>query len=375
MRRWLANVFRLGLKEFASLASDTVLAIFIVYSFSFSVYSEATGITTNVANAAIAIVDSDRSALSARIYDALLQPYFRRPHVIDRSTVDRAMDDGVYPFVLDIPPQFEADVLRGRNPLLQLNVDATAMTQAAVGGGYIASIVQQEITNYLHSRGIDRELPVRSVARAFFNPNLEGVWYNAIDAVMQNLTMLTILLVGAAVIRERERGTIEHLLVMPVRPHEIAAAKIWANVLIVVTAGTLSLLIVVERILHVPIAGSIPLFVGGMAIYLFAIASLGMLLATIANTMPQFALLAIPVFLTLNMLSGGPSPLESMPEPIRVAVQISPAMHFVRFTQSVLCRGAGIDVVWPHLAILGLLGAAFFALALGRFRTMLAQSQ
>jgi ABC-2 type transport system permease protein len=375
MIRWLSNVFHLGVKELASLASDMVLAFFVIYSFSFSIYSEATGITTEVKNAPIAIVDSDRSALSTRIADALLQPYFRRPALIDGSTVDQLMDEGRYPFVLDIPPRFEADVLSGRDPAAQLNIDATAMTQAAVGGGYVASIVQQETTDYLHSRGIERELPVRTVERAFFNPNLEGVWHNAIDALMENLTMLTILLVGAAVIRERERGTIEHLLVMPIRAHEIAAGKIWANALVVAVCGTLSLLIVIEGILRVPIAGSIPLFVIGMAIYLYAIASLGILLATIANTMPQFALLAIPVFLTLNMLSGGPSPLEAMPGPLQVALQISPAMHFVKFTESVLCRGAGIDLVWLHLVAMAVLGAIFLAVALARFRRMLAQVQ
>ena len=375
MIRWLSNVFHLGVKELASLASDMVLAFFVVYSFSFSIYSEATGITTDVTNAPIAIVDSDRSVLSTRIADALLQPYFRRPVLIDRSAVDRLMDAGRYPFVLDVPPRFEADVLSRHDPTLQLNVDATAMTQAAVGGGYVSSILQRETTSYLHSRGIERELPVRSVERALFNPNLEGIWYNAIDALMENLTMLTILLVGAAVIRERERGTIEHLLVMPVRAHEIAAGKIWANVLVVAFFGTLSLLIVIQSILRVPIAGSIPLFVAGMVIYLYAIASLGILLATIANTMPQFALLSIPVFLTLNMLSGGPSPLEAMPEPLQVAIQISPAMHFVKFTQSVLCRGAGIDLVWTHLVAILVLGAIFLAIALARFRRMLARVQ
>ena len=375
MIRWLSNVFHLGVKELASLASDMVLAFFVVYSFSFSIYSEATGITTDVTNAPIAIVDSDRSLLSTRIADALLQPYFRRPVLIDRSAVDQLMDAGRYPFVLDIPPRFEASVLSRHDPTLQLNVDATAMTQAAVGGGYVSSIVQQETTSYLHSRGIERELPVRSVERALFNPNLEGIWYNAIDALMENLTMLTILLVGAAVIRERERGTIEHLLVMPVRAHEIAAGKIWANVLVVAFFGTLSLLIVIQSILRVPIAGSVPLFVAGMVIYLYAIASLGILLATIANTMPQFALLSIPVFLTLNMLSGGPSPLEAMPEPLQVAIHISPTMHFVKFTQSVLCRGAGIDLVWTHLVAILVLGAIFLAIALARFRRMLARVQ
>jgi ABC-2 type transport system permease protein len=375
MIRWISNVLHLGVKELASLASDMVLAFFVIYSFSFSIYSEATGITTEVKNAPIAIVDLDRSVLSTRIADALLQPYFRRPVLIDGSTVDQLMDEGRYPFVLDIPPRFEVDVLSGRDPAAQLNIDATAMTQAAVGGGYISSIVQQETTNYLHSRGIERELPVRSVERAFFNPNLEGVWHNAINALMENLTMLTILLVGAAVIRERERGTIEHLLVMPIRAHEIAAGKIWANALVVAVFGTLSLLIVIEGILRVPIEGSIPLFVVGMATYLYAIASLGILLATIANTMPQFALLAIPVFLTLNMLSGGPSPLEAMPELLQVALQISPAMHFVKFTESVLCRGAGIELVWPHLVAIVVLGAIFLAVALARFRRMLARVQ
>jgi ABC-2 type transport system permease protein len=192
VKRWLSNVLRLGLKELASLASDKVLFAFIVYSFSFSIYSEATGIKTEVANAPVAIVDSDDSVLSGRIRDGLLEPYFRRPVLIDRSAVDPAMDTGTYAFVLEIPPRLEADVLRGRDPTLQLNIDATAMTQAAVGESYIASIVQQETRSFLQSRGADGELPVKVVTRAFFNPNLESVWFHAIDSILQNVTLLSI---------------------------------------------------------------------------------------------------------------------------------------------------------------------------------------
>lgn len=375
MGRWLSNVYRLGLKEFSSLASDKVLFAFIIYSFSLNIYSEATGIRTDVNNAAIAIVDSDRSALSARIRDGLLKPYFRRPDLIDRSAIDREMDRGTYAFVLDIPSDFEADVLRESVPTLQLNIDATAMTQAGVGGSYVESIVQQETRNYLQSRGVEAQLPVVAVTRAFFNPNLEGIWFQAVLSVLESLAILTILLVGAAVIRERERGTIEHLLVMPIRASEIAAAKIWANGLVILVAATLGLVIVVQYVLEVPIQGSIALFIGGTAVYLFALASLGILLATIANTMPQFTLLAIPVFLILNMLSGAFSPLESMPEPLQVAIQVSPSVHFVNFAQSVLYRAAGIDVVWRHIAVLIVLGAIFLTIALARFRTMLARAQ
>jgi ABC-2 type transport system permease protein len=96
MGRWLANVLRLGRKEIASLASDKVLALFVIYSFSFAIYSEATGVKTEVANAPVAIVDADRSPLSARIQDGLLRPYFRRPALVDRAEVDPAMDRGAY---------------------------------------------------------------------------------------------------------------------------------------------------------------------------------------------------------------------------------------------------------------------------------------
>lgn len=375
MSRWLSNVLRLGFKEFASLRRDTVLVFFIIYSFSYAVYSVATGINTDVANALVAVVDSDHSALSARIQDGLLKPYFRRPELIDRSAVDRLMDRGAYTFVLDIPPHFEADVLRGRVPSVQLNIDATAMTQAGVGSGYVEAIIRQETQTYLGSRGVEAQLPIVAVSRTFFNPNLDGVWFHSVMAVVQNVTMLSILLVGAAVIREREHGTIEHLLVMPIRASEIAAAKIWANGLVILVAAGLSLVLVVESVLKVPVAGSISLFLAGTAVYLFAVTSLGMLLATIASTMPQFSLLAIPVFLMLNMLSGGVSPLEGMPGPLQVAIQVSPTVHYVRFAQSVLYRAASFDVVWPQLAVLAVLGSAFLAAALARFRTMLAQAQ
>jgi ABC-2 type transport system permease protein len=372
MGRWLLNVFRLGLKEFASLASDKVLAVFILYSFSVSIYTIATGVKTEVANAPVAVVDSDRSALSGRLRDGFLRPYFRRPELIDRAEVDLLMDRGLHTFVLDLPPRLEADILRGRMPALQVNIDATAMTHAGVGAGYVQSIVEQEIRNYLLARGIEAQLPIAAVTRAYFNPNLEGVRFHAVMAVIQNITMLSMLLVGAAVIRERERGTIEHLLVMPIRASEIAAAKIWANGLVILIAAGLSLALVVQQLLGVPIEGSLALFLGGSAVYLFATASLGILLATLANTMPQFALLAIPVFLVLNMLSGALSPIESMPEFFQVATQISPTMHYVKLAQAVLYRAAGIDVVWQHMAVLAVLGAAFLALALARFRTMLA---
>ncbi len=373
MSRWMSNVFRLGLKELSSLSRDVVMMVLICYTFTVAIYTVATGIRTEITNAAVAVVDNDESELSQRVRDALQEPYFRHPLRIDRSAVDRMMDNGDVTFVLDLPPRLEADLLAGRKPIIQLLVDATAMTQAGVGTTYIQNIVAAETLDFLESRGAVNRLPAQVVPRVYFNPNLESFWFNSVMQILENITILSMILVGAAVIRERERGTIEHLLVMPVTASEIALAKIWANGLVVLIAAGLSLVFVVEGILGVPIAGSIPLFLVGAALYLFASTALGVMLATIANTMPQFGLLSIPVFVVMNLLSGAATPQEAMPDWLRVAMQVSPSTHFVRLAQSVLYRGAGPELVWPQMAVMVGLGAVFLAIALARFRSMLAR--
>ena len=373
MRQWLRNVFRLGVKEFASLSRDVVMVVLIVYVFTVAVYSEATAMRTDVNDAKVAVVDGDRSALSSRIRDSLQPPYFRVADEIDRSEIDGLMDKGRYTFVLDIPAGFEADLLAGRRASIQVNVDATAVTQAAVGTAYIQQIVDQETANFLRKAPSLSALPITPVVRALFNQNLEAISFTASMGVINNVTILAIILVGAAVMREREHGTIEHLLVMPIRPSEIVAAKVWANGLVILLAAAFSLHVVVEVVLGASIVGSIELFLAGTAVYLFAVTSLGILLATVANSMPQFALLSIPVFVLMFLLSGSFTPFDSMPELLQFLMSVSPSTHFVRFAQSVLYRGAGVDVVWRDLLTMVGLGALFLTGALHRFKAMLEQ--
>ena len=371
MRRWIENVFHLGLKELASLSRDVVMVVLIIYVFTVAVYSEATAMKTDVNNASVAVVDADQSTLSSRIKDALQPPYFRKPREIDRSELDQLLDKGQYIFILEIPPRLEADLLANRGPSIQINVDATAVTQAAVGTAYIQEIIMRETASFLKQRGANPAVPIDPVIRALFNQNLEAIRFSASMGVINNVTILAIVLVGAAVMRERERGTIEHLLVMPVLPSEILAAKIWANGLVILLAAGFSLHVIVHVALQVPIVGSVEFFLAGAAVYLFAVTSLSILLATIANSMPQFALLSIPVFVIMFLLSGSFTPFQSMPALLQDIMYVSPSTHFVRFAQSVLYRGAGIDVVWRDLAIMAVLGVAFLAAALSRFRAML----
>lgn len=359
-----AHVLHLGIKEFYSLWRDPIMLVLIIYVFTFSVYTRATAMPETLNKAPIAIVDEDRSPLSARIAGAFYPPYFLPPKFIDQAEMDARMDAGLDTFALDIPPGFQRDVLAGRSPTIQLNVDATRMSQAFTGSGYVQNIVNDEVRAFVQRSREVAALPVALALRTRFNPELNKSWFAAIMSIISQVTMLSIVLTGAALIREREHGTVEHLLVMPVTPLEIMLSKVWSMGLVVLVAATASLLFVVGGVLAVPLQGSIALFVAGTALHLFATTSMGIFLGTIAHSMPQFGLLLMP----LQMLSGGATPRESMPEAIQFVMLAAPNTHFVMLAQAILYRGAGFAVVWPQFLALALIGAALFGLALARFR-------
>ncbi|MDV2857120.1 ABC transporter permease [Oceanimonas sp. CAM02] len=371
--RALANVFRLGVKELWSLVRDPIMLVLIAYTFSVAIYTAATAMPETLHGAPIAIVDEDSSPLSGRIAAAFYPPRFKDPAMIPLSQMDPGMDAGRYTFVINIPPGFQQDVLAGRSPALQLNVDATRMSQAFTGSGSIQQIIQGEVDDFVRRYRTDSELPVDLAVRMRFNPNLERSWFGAVMELINNVTMLSIILTGAALIREREHGTIEHLLVMPVTPTEIMLAKVWSMGLVVLAAVALSMALVVQGALRVPIEGSISLFLLGTAVHLFATTSMGIFLATQARTMPQFGLLMMLVLLPLQLLSGGTTPRESMPQLVQDLMLAAPTTHFVSLSQAILYRGAGLSVIWPELLYLLLIGGVFFTVALARFRKTLSQ--
>jgi ABC-2 type transport system permease protein len=248
------------------------------------------------------------------------------------------------------------------------------VSQAGIGAGYLQNIIAQEALSYLQHREGTANIPINFVTRTAFNPNRKSEWFLSIMAIINFVTMLAIVLTGSALIRERERGTVEHLLVMPVRPTEIMIAKIWANGLVIVVTALLSLWFVAHGVLRTPLAGSMLLLVAGTVLYQFSVGALGILLATFAGTMGQFGLLMIPVLIILMLLSGTTTPYESMPVWIQHAMEFMPTTHFVGFAQSVLYRGAGFDIVWGDLAALATITVVFFGLSLVRFRTTIASS-
>lgn len=371
----VANIFRLGVKELRSLRADPVLLALVVYMLTFAVYSVATGMKLEVERAAVAIVDEDHSELSRRIRAAIQEPYFRAPQAIAASEIDQAMDRGRFVFVIEIPPKLEADIRADKTPSIQINADATAMTQAGNGAIYLRNIILREALGFAQRAEGLRGLPIDFVIRAKFNPNLKSEWFTSVMQVINNITILSVILTGAALIREREQGTIEHLLVMPVTPADVMLSKIWANGLVIVVTALLSLWLVVQWLLGVPVAGSIALFVAGAVLYQFSVTALGIFLATFTTSMAQFGLLVMPVLMVMNLLSGSTTPMESMPLWLQNVMQISPAVQFVAFAQAILYRGADVSIVWPQMAAMAAIGAVFFLVSLLRFRKAIVATQ
>lgn len=373
--RHFSHIWNLGLKELRSLFSDRLLVLIIAIVFSGVIYNTAIGTSIDVRNASVGIHDLDRSALTEAIRDAIRPPEFQRPLDVPQEQIHARMNSGELIFVLAFPPDFQRDLLAGRHPEIQLLIDATTLAQAGIGQIYLQQIIHREIRRFLTQAedGGEARMPVRPVMRILYNPNTESIRYTPVMEIGSMATLMALILVGAAVIRERERGTIEHLLVMPVNATEIVLSKIMANALVILAAALLSMTLMVETVLGIPLNGSLLLYAGGLALYLFSIASLGIMLATIAPTMPQFGLLMMPVYVVSLMFSGAKTPRSNMPAFARQISEYWPTTQFMDFSQNVLFRGAGADIVWPQLLLMSITGLIFLGLALFRFKRMLEQ--
>ncbi|WP_417807206.1 ABC transporter permease [Thioclava sp.] len=370
--RHLSNILWLAWKEMLSLWRELLLLVLVIYSFGPGMYIESSGAGETISNTAVTFVDEDRSSLSRALQTALYPPYFLPPMTAEASDIDRLMDWGETIFVVVVPRGFEADVRAGRSPTIQINIDATKTMQASVGTGYLLANINAEVARFAAGQNVAQASPVDLVLRRSFNPAGNSVWLSAISGLLNQLSMLTIVLTGAALIREREHGTIEHLLVMPLNAIEIALAKILANGFVVFVAFVFSLFVVVEGALKVPFAGSEGLLLAGTAIYLFAAAAIGILLGIVARTMAQFALLIMLVIMPIMILSGGMSPIESQPLWLQPITWLLPSRHYMDFAIAITYRGAGLSVVWLEFLWTFLLGAAVLLLSLLLFRRSVA---
>ena len=371
MRR-LTRIVWLGLKEIVSLARDAVMLGLLAYSFTFAILTESTGTSTSVNNASIAFVDEDGSQLSRSLAAAFFPPEFKPVERIPARRIDAAMDGGEYLFVVVVPPGFEEAVRRGRTPQIQVLIDATAMEQAGIGNTYIVNILADEVARFAARTDARPPPAAELVLHSAFNPNRDTVRFQSVVSLINHITIMTVVLTGAALMREREHGTIEHLLAMPLSPVDIALAKIWSNAGVVLVCAMLAMAGIVEWYLGVEIAGSRALFLAGAGVYLFSATALGVFLATISRSMAQFALLFILTIMPMQLLSGADTPIEGQPDWLQTLTLALPSRHFIHMGQAILYKGAGIENVWTDFAAMGVLGAALFAGSVALFRRSVA---
>jgi len=369
----LSCIFWLGLKEMMSLRRDWVMMALLVWSFTLAPVMEATGVATSVNNASIAFADEDNSPLSRALAAAFFPPEFQPVAQIAPGSGTERMDAGDFLFIVAVPPGFEKDIRAGRVPEVQILIDATAMEQAGIGARYITNILGAEIRHFAIGANLFDPLPVDIILRSAFNPNRDTVRFAGIVALIGQIMWLTTILTGAAMIREREHGTIEHLLAMPLAPFDIAMAKIWANAAVVLVASGLSLVFVMQGTLGISIAGSKVLFLLATGLFLFTATALGVFLATIARSMAQFALLVMLTILPMLMLSGGETPIESQPAWLQAGTLFLPSRHYMSASQAIAFKGAGIETVWLEFMWMALLGTLLLTISLLLFRRSVAQ--
>jgi ABC-2 type transport system permease protein len=373
VRSWLINVYYLCLKEFRGVLSDRILLGLVVFAFTIGVISATKGAKVDISDASVGIIDFDHSQLSERFRDALLPKLFRHPIIVDPEDGISLLNSGNIIFLVEIPAHFESNLLAGRQPAIQIQSDATAMLQAALGSIYIRQIIFDACSDFLKVKENDQSLYFKTIFRNMYNQNVESAWFISTMQVVTNITVITIVIVGSAFIRERERGTLEHLLVMPLNASEIVASKLIANGIVVFLCACISLYFVVHLWLAVPLFGSFILYALILAAYIISVGSMGLLIATFAPSLPQFALLVVPVYTVAFLLSGAATPVQSMPYLIQILANELPTTKFVKITSTIILQGYGFEQIKFDLLYILIFSVCAIAVSLLRFKKLLSK--
>jgi ABC-2 type transport system permease protein len=362
-------------KELRQLARDRVLFAFIVWIFTGNIWLAAGEEGTELRQARLLVHDADHSVASRELLHRFQPPYFRLGGEVARvEDGARALDGGRATALLVIPPRFDADLRGGERTAVQILVDATHAST-----GYLAASYGSRITTRFaeeHGAGwLARHhaelgpLPViEHHPRIWFNPVLDEAWFATISELLTMITVACILLPAAALVREKERGTIEQLLVSPLTPTQVLLGKTIAMTLITLAGTAVAYFGIMRPFFAVPARGSLPLFFGLTAVYAFTASGLGLVAATFTRRTGQVGMLALLIVMPLVMLSGIRTPWESMPAWLRSVMSLSPLHHLIEIAYGILLRGAGLSVLWEHVVAMAGLGALLFAVGVWRFR-------
>ncbi len=374
-RIWLQQISVLAAKEIRQLLRDRALFIYTVYIFTANIIIAAGGASNELINAPIRVHDADRSAASRDLIYRFLPPRFRlEGEVGSPAQALRLLDEGEAQIILDIPPDFDRSLQRQQPAHVQALIDASQANIGYLASSYSARIVarfseDRAQRNVIRAGGDPRNLPaIKNELRVWYNPGLDHKWFNTISELLTMVTVACILLPAAAMIREKERGTLEQLLVSPLTPLQIMLSKLLSMMLVMLCGTAVAIFGIMMPFYRVPFVGSVPLFFLLAALYAFTNAGLGLVAATFARNSAQVGLVVLLMVMPIVMLSGTWTPMESMPVWLRGLMYFSPLRHFIEIAYGILLRGAGIGLLWDSVLPMAAIGIALFALGLARFR-------
>ena len=373
MWRRLVSMVR---KEFAQLLRDVPILLVLLWAFGGAIYLQGHATSTEIHNYPVVILDLSRSAASRELIARLHAPYFKIVgHVESDRELVAALDLARASLAVVIPAEFERDVVAGRGSV-QVISDGTLATSATIAVAHLSTITA-EYNQFLVERGAVAAggMPVGVPAvdarvRVAYNPNQTSAWFSSILELLNMTTMVSMLLTAAAVVREKERGTLDQLLVTPLRPAELFAAKIVPTLVLVLVLSFLSLVGIIRGAFGTPIRGSLLLFYLVTALYVFAVANLGIAMAVIVRNIAQAMMLLILVLFPMLFLSGARFPPETMEPWLRYLSLISPMRYYIDFGYQVLFKGNGFAYVWHDIVGMSVIGTVMFAFSIVRFRRL-----
>ena len=372
---WWRRLLVMTRKELLQLFRDFPLLIFFLYSFTLAVYITGTGVTAQLRNASFVVFDADHSQFSRELIHRFRPPYFRLDGEISHPDEGlRLLDQGDTMMVLDIPSRFHEFLAKERQAEVQIQIDTTNAPQGLSAASYAGQIVGkfgEELVNQrlgLDSRTQDLLPQIRAEYRVWYNPEQKDAWFESISHILRMTTLFAILLPAVAMVREKERGTMEQLLVSPLTPFHIMASKVLAMTLMIVGAVSVSIFGVLRPILGVPIRGSLLLYFSIMVLYVFTTAGIGLFAATLARNQAQVGMVTILVLVPILLLSGITTPMEAMPEWVQYLMVFSPLRYYIEITHGIFFKGVGFAGLWHLVLPMGLLGSMTFGFGMWRFR-------
>jgi ABC-2 type transport system permease protein len=376
---WLGQVGILIRKELLQIVRDRALLLFTIYIFTLDILLAAGNAGFDVQQAPIGIVDHDRSTASR---DLTYQ--FRPPHFDSRllqaspAAAERMLDDGELHALLEFEDGLEQALVRGQPAEVQLVIDGSKVTLGYLIESYSERILAQEgaawaAANFARLGVEARAVPeVRMQARNWYNADLRERWFATISELVTMMTVAAIFLPAAALIREKERGTIEQLLVSPLAPFQIVLAKVLAMTVVLLVGSAVAIAVIMVGLLDVPFRGSPALFFGLLSIYAVTTSGLGIVAATFARNSGQVGLIVLLIVMPVLFLSGSWNLVEGMPAWLRSGVELSPLRHFVPIAYGIMLRGAELTMIWGAVLKMLALGATLFAIGVWRFRRQFA---